>query len=321
MATHILSLHEHLLPLLSLHSQQVHCTSRVTLRISRLPCSLRQKDSHSRLRRNGYGTSDNQSRPLRYTSANAAKRISKTADGDEDHELLSVLELASDAELHELWSILYGRSLLSPVLKSLAKGDGGNGETMIGVLYDEGGELYGRDVLLRRLEARFLFLAADARATLRRQRPTYRSVLLGVKERLQVPCSTGLATADLESEIFLHLLQEYTSQPGSSGHNTSTRAGARTPFVNSPNSNRKLRGGLLGALKLGGDELLAVLLKGTSAITMSTLQKLIFRRVSGKLLLEKARYQLAKEALRKGGEMVTMKLESHLALLTARQVF
>lgn len=31
---------------------------------------------------------------------------------------------------------------------------------------------------------------------------------MAVRDRLQVPCPGGLATQDLESEIFLHLLQK-----------------------------------------------------------------------------------------------------------------
>ena len=40
-------------------------------------------------------------------------------------------------------------------------------------------------------------------------RPSYRAVLEGVRSRLGVACSDRLATADLESEIFLHLLNHY----------------------------------------------------------------------------------------------------------------
>jgi hypothetical protein len=41
-------------------------------------------------------------------------------------------------------------------------------------------------------------------------RPSYRSVLLGVRKRLGVRCSGKLATEDLELEIFIHLLSEYS---------------------------------------------------------------------------------------------------------------
>ena len=50
-------------------------------------------------------------------------------------------------------------------------------------------------------------LQADSAATLKGQRPSYREALLCVRDRLRISCPGGLATQDLESEIFLHLLQ------------------------------------------------------------------------------------------------------------------
>jgi hypothetical protein len=41
-------------------------------------------------------------------------------------------------------------------------------------------------------------------------RPSYRNVLLQVRNELGVQCSSKLCTADLEAEIFLHLLDEYS---------------------------------------------------------------------------------------------------------------
>lgn len=48
---------------------------------------------------------------------------------------------------------------------------------------------------------------ADPQATLRGHRPSYRETLLAVRDRLCVQCPGGLATQDLESEIFLSLLR------------------------------------------------------------------------------------------------------------------
>lgn len=41
-------------------------------------------------------------------------------------------------------------------------------------------------------------------------RPSYRNVLLAVRKELNVPCSSKLSTEDLEAEIFLHLLRDYS---------------------------------------------------------------------------------------------------------------
>jgi hypothetical protein len=67
-----------------------------------------------------------------------------------------------------------------------------------------------RDIFISKLESRFLYLAADARSIIRGSRPSYRNVLLGVRRELGVRCSSKLCTADLEAEIFLHLLDEYS---------------------------------------------------------------------------------------------------------------
>jgi hypothetical protein len=58
----------------------------------------------------------------------------------------------------------------------------------------------------------------------------------------------------------------------------------------------KWHGNLVTAIRLGSQELLSVALKGGSAVTMSTLQGIVSKQLSGKVLVETARYQLAKEA-------------------------
>ncbi|CAM6110674.1 unnamed protein product [Calypogeia fissa] len=227
-----------------------------------------------------------------------------------DRELHTVLELASDAELLDVSNILYGKSLLSPLLKSFTPGDGS--------VADYDGQppknQADRDALMVRLESRFLFLAADAKAVLSGRRPSYRNVLLQVRKKLQIPCPTDLSTEDIESEIFLHLLQQYSRRP--------TARPQASPQVLGPSSvgakSRRRPVGLTSIMKLRGKELLSVVLKGGGAVTVSTLQRFVFRRLSGKLLVETARYQLAKEALVKTGQMAAM-LETRVAVLAAKQ--
>lgn len=258
-----------------------------------------------------------------------------SASAARDPDLHTVLELASTEELQELSDILYGRSLLSPLVKSLAPGDGGAREEP--ALEESWGghgpeDMAARDRVLRRLEARFLFLAADARATLRGERPTYRGVLLAVRERLKVACPSKLSTPDLESEIFLHLLQD-AAPPGEGGKgaarpsqaNGSDGFDARVAlkFANEAAS-RAAKSGALGeslgtALRLGGAGLLSTLLKGTGAFTATGLHKMAVKKLTGKVLLEGARYQAAKSALLKGGAFVSATVERQFAFLAARQ--
>eukprot|EP01018_Ginkgo_biloba_P005021 Gb_14792 [translate_table: standard] len=234
-----------------------------------------------------------------------------------DPELRMVLELASDAELSELSDILYGRSILSPLLKSVTYRDGPHDE----ILHTDDQD--GREALMERLESRFLFLAADAKATLSGRRPSYHNVLLQVRKKLNVPCSMKLSTEDMEAEIFLHLLQEYSSKPKHSMQ--FSWKSRKSSFVNSIENRQQgsgqWRGYILAAVKLGAEELLSVVLKGGTAVTISKLQHVVAKKLLGRMLLETAKYQLARDVMRKGGQAVAAKLESHVALLAARQGF
>ncbi|KAG6544293.1 hypothetical protein Mapa_014296 [Marchantia paleacea] len=231
-----------------------------------------------------------------------------------DPELHFVLELASDVELQELSKILYSRSLLSPLLKSMASADGSSS-------HDHGQhltELEGRDALLGRLESRFLFLAADAKSTLSGRRPTYRNVLLQVRKKLSVPCSAELSTEDMESEIFLFLLQQSSRQSIAAPQASQKALSAMSIGGEMDIGERNWRTVLPMIMKLRGKEMLSTILKGGGAVTVSTLQRLVFKKLSGKLLVETARYQLAKEAVVKTGQVAAM-LEARVAVLAAKQ--
>ncbi|GFP88465.1 hypothetical protein PHJA_000990200 [Phtheirospermum japonicum] len=229
-----------------------------------------------------------------------------------DPELRQVLQLATDSDLYELEKILFGPSYFSPLLKSIIK----NAEIDHIMIGDDPGE---REDFISKLESRFLFLAADAQSTLRGWRPSYRKVLLGVRKKLKVQCSSKLSAEDLEVEIFLHLLQEYSSEeprkfPSSNGSSKSA------------DGSNDLELGLnlwkvqkLAALGIGATELSSTIMKGGGMLTLEKLLELLGGRLSRKMLSEAAKYQLKKEAIKKGGQVAGINLESGLALLAARQ--
>ncbi|KAF5934322.1 hypothetical protein HYC85_030493, partial [Camellia sinensis] len=94
--------------------------------------------------------------------------VSAQPQGTFDPELRSVLELATDSELYELERILFGPSYFSPLLKSITK------QTDVDYfMIEEDAEE--RDDFIAMLESRFLFLAADARSTLRDESGTFPS--------------------------------------------------------------------------------------------------------------------------------------------------
>ncbi|KAL8464751.1 hypothetical protein ACS0TY_034308 [Phlomoides rotata] len=241
-------------------------------------------------------------------------RVSYEADESSayDPELRSVLELATDSELYELEKILFGPSYFSPLLKSVTKRADVDW-FMIGEDPDE------REDFISMLESRFLFLAADARSTLRGWRPSYRNVLLEVRKKLNIHCSAKLSAEDLEVEIFLHLLQKYSSEEA--GTSSSSKIGSK----NCDGTNN-LELGLsqwkvqkLAALGIGAPELRSLILKGGGMLTLEKLLESLGGRLSGKIFSEAAKYQLKKEVIRKAGQLASINLESGVALLAARQ--
>nr|XP_027125631.1 uncharacterized protein LOC113742114 isoform X4 [Coffea arabica] len=221
------------------------------------------------------------------------------SDSTYDRELRYVLELATDAELYELEQILFGTSYFSPLLKSIAKKEDID-YFMIGVDPEE------RDEYISMLEKRFLYLAADARSVLRGWRPSYRNILLGVRKKLNIPCSSKLATEDLEAEIFLHMLQDYSGQASGSLNGSQEN-------VKNSDGNGTLEHGLsqwkvqtATALRDGAADLRSMILK-------------LAKGLSGKMFQEAAKYQLKNELIKEGAKLAAVNLESRAALHAAKQ--
>ncbi|KAJ6824422.1 uncharacterized protein M6B38_381200 [Iris pallida] len=136
---------------------------------------------------------------------------------------------------------------------------------------------------------------------------------------MNVPCSSKLSTEDLEVEIFLHLLQEYSSvETGSGsfpldGFKLSNGQGSLEVGL----SQWKVHG--LAALRVGAKELQQMVLKGGGMLTLSKIFELLARRLSGRMILEAANYEIKNEIIKKGGQLAALNLESRAALLAARQ--
>ncbi|XP_039145473.1 uncharacterized protein LOC120282689 isoform X1 [Dioscorea cayenensis subsp. rotundata] len=241
-------------------------------------------------------------------------KVAITAANEEiyDPELRSVLELATDEELFELESILYGPSYFSPLLKSIT--------SRPDVDYIKGEEeIERRDDFIAQLEARFLFLAADARHTLRGWKPSYRNVLLGVRKKLGVPCSSKLSTQDLEVEIFLHLLQEYSSQETGSSSFSWEDVGFSDGDGSLETGLSRWKVHALASLRVGAKELQQIILKGGGMLAFTKICQLFANKLSGKMLLEAANCEIKREIIRRGGQLAAINLESRAALLAARQ--
>ncbi|KAK9810268.1 hypothetical protein WJX72_007661 [[Myrmecia] bisecta] len=236
---------------------------------------------------------------------------------DVDRELWEVLDMADDEELEELHNILYGRSPLSPVIKSLVVD---NEPPAVAVR--------GREATMRRIDARFRFLAADSAATLRGHRPSYREALLTVRDRLEIKCPGGLATADLESEIFLYMLQRQARElrglsdgrptAAASAFMASEGDGMASGFAQSQAAKNVEQ--LAAPLKLGGQELLPTLLKLGSALWVRSFSGVALRQLGANLLTQHARYEAALQLLcRSSAKGIAATVPRQLAVQTAQK--
>ncbi|CAN6998575.1 unnamed protein product [Brassica oleracea var. botrytis] len=240
---------------------------------------------------------------------------SSPSEATYDPELRLVFELATDSELYELENILFGPSYFSPLLKSIPNKGGGGERLMIGE------DIQVRDGFIQSLESRFLFLAADARSTLRGWRPSYRNVLLAVRNKLSIPCSSHLPTEDLEAEIFLFLVDNFSSEASGifPGLWDSSQASEVQGSLEVGLSKWKVE--LLAALEVGASEVQSMILKGGGMITFAKIYQLLAKKLSGKVILEAANYQIRREMLKKGGQLAAINLESRAALLAAKHGF
>lgn len=120
---------------------------------------------------------------------------------DVDPELWAALDVCLDDELEAVDDILRGGGPRANVKSALA-GGGTTHARPASVARD------GRAQVMHRVEARLRFLAADARRTLRGEHPSYRELLLDLRDALGVDCPRHLSTPDLEAELLAHALEK-----------------------------------------------------------------------------------------------------------------
>jgi uncharacterized protein YaaW (UPF0174 family) len=170
-----------------------------------------------------------------------------------------------------------------------------------------------RDAWLDAIEQRFRYLAADGVAVLRgrTQQVTYRQALIQVCRYLKISYSNKLSTTDLEAEVFLHLLGRAWKQLPATDQQMLT--------VQVQRSLAKSQLSQPLPLSVQRDPL-ALLVKGGSALAVSSiLQPMLLQQMARQFALQFASYQVAKEALIRGGAAAATQLQSHLALQTARR--
>jgi len=212
-------------------------------------------------------------------------------------ELRSGLELATDDELHALAQLLF-----QPKFNPL---------DYLYTLQPVDISKRTRTEQINLLDQRFRYLAADGMTVLQKRTHTvsYRQALLQVCRYLKMKRYEGLATADLESEVFLILLEKTWRQLSIKEQHQVRRR------LNEAIAHTQEFEQLPETLKQNP---LALLAKGGSAIAVSALVRpWLLKQIAHQIALHWARYQVAKQTLVKGGLSAAAQVQSKVAVRMA----
>lgn len=214
-------------------------------------------------------------------------------------ELRTVLELATEDELQQVTNILFSRRL-NPLdyLKTPEPLDV---------------QSYDWHTWLDTLENRFRFLAADGITVLRgqTQKVDYRDVLIQVCRYLKISYNQNMSTIEIESEIFLNLLQKawYKLPPS---EQKSLKNKVISSLADSTNPEPL-------PLNLQHDPV-KILLQGGSLVAVSSILKpWLLQKIAQQFALHFATYQVAKTSLIQGGIATATQLQNHIALQMAKR--
>lgn len=262
--------------------------------------STASQGSHSSMRRILDKKAAARRRNFRSGASPAGDDLVRRSGGDEyliggldaDSELWEVMGFCDDAELEAVHHILYGPSPFSPVVKSIV---GDNEPPAV--------SRRGRAGVMRRIESRFRFLGADAVSTLKGHRPSYREVLVHMRQKLHVQCPSDLGTSELEAEIFLHLLNNYAGYVQSTGGDENKNVAAAVVDGDGMAGGRPLKRGwkwmerVTAPLKFGRSDVVSLLGKFGGAVTISAVKKVLLQDIGTQLVVRRLNYQSALKTL------------------------
>ncbi len=214
-------------------------------------------------------------------------------------ELRSGLELATDEELHMMTQLLFQPKfnpldyLYTPQPVDVSK--------------------HRRQQQIALLEQRFRYLAADGLSVLQKRthQVSYHQTLLRVCRHLKIRQYEGLSATELESEVFLVLLEKTWNQ---------------MPKSEKKRVERRLHSAIATTEEferlpsLLQEKPLALLAKGGSAVALSAvIRPWLLRQIAQQFALHMAQYQVAKQTLVKGGLSVAAQVHSRAAAKVATQ--
>lgn len=215
------------------------------------------------------------------------------------NELRAVLELATEEELQQVTQILFCRKF-NPI-------DYLQTPNPLDV------QSQGWQEWLDTIEKRFRFLGADGITVLRRQthRVSYRDILIQVCRYLKIPYAQQMTTIDIESEIFLNLLQKaWYKLPPAEQNSLKQKVIMSLDDHSNPEPL---------PVNLQHDPV-KILLQGGSVVALSSILKpWLLQKIAQQFALHFATYQVAQTTLIKGGIATATQLESHFALQMAKR--
>ncbi len=163
------------------------------------------------------------------------------------------------------------------------------------------------------VDKRFRYLAADGMTVLRgdSEQISYREILMQVCLYLKIPYSQEMKTTDIEAEIFLNLV-------GKAWH--------KLPKTEKKSLKAKINQSLTQSnppeplpVTLQNDPL-KILLQGSSIVAISSILKpWLLKQIAKQFALHFAKYQVAKNALIKGGTATALTLQSKLVMQGAKR--
>ncbi|MDJ0511598.1 MAG: hypothetical protein QNJ64_20455 [Crocosphaera sp.] len=199
-------------------------------------------------------------------------------------ELRAALEMATEEELRQLTQVLFCRKF-NP-LDYLQTPDPI--------------EVQSRDLdsWLDEIEARFRFLASDGLTVLKRKTKafSYRQTLIRVCHYLKIPYANEMSTTDIEADIFLHLLgKAWKKMPPEQQDTLMLQIQEALATSHIPDA-------LPVQLQHNPINLL---LKGSSAFAVNSIVKpLLLKHIAQQFALHFARYQVAQQAMIRGGAAI-----------------
>lgn len=214
-------------------------------------------------------------------------------------ELRLALELANDDERQALSELLF-RPKLNP-LDHLRQLDPLAIQSL------------GRQAQLDKLEYRLRYLAADGFTVLQGQsdRLSYRQIVVQVCQHLRLPYSDDFSTMDLESEVFLHIMETAWKRLPAR-EKRALQQQVRQSIAQSPHYQA-----LPLALQTNPMGLLA---KGGSAVAVSAVVRpWLLNQIARQFAVQMARHQIAKQTLARGGLGVVGQIHNRVAVtMTSR---